>query len=290
MTEDAAPRPASRPDRRLNAYRPDLADSTLRDIVPAERYSEGTAARIGHPIVPARLTPDRGRPRDTEFLLGEPITVFDRADGWAWVQSRRDGYVGYIDQNTVLFGAPAPTHRVSAIRSQLYPAPELKRFAIAAVPFGALVRVVDTTDRWAQIADGQWLYAAHLTPIGTYDAHPVDVAMRFQEVPYLWGGRSSEGLDCSALIQFALEACGIPCPRDTDMQEKELGRLVDFEAEVLQAGDLAFWPGHVGIMLDSERILHANATDMATRVWTLPALRAHILAIEKTELRTVRRL
>lgn len=278
------------PDRRLNAYRPDLADAALEGVVQAERFTEGSAARIGLPIVPARLSPDRVKPRDTEFLLGEPITVFDRGDGWAWVQSRRDGYVGYIDLNAVQFGAPAPTHRVCAIRSQLYPAPDLKRFALSAVPFGALVRVVDRNERWAQIADGQWIYADHLALLDDYDANPVDVALRFLETPYLWGGRSSEGMDCSALIQFALEACGIPCPRDTDMQERQLGRIIAIDEDAMKAGDLAFWPGHVGIMIDSERVLHCNATDMATRVWTLENLRAHILRIEKSELRTVRRL
>lgn len=279
----------SQPDRRLNAYRADLAESALKDTVLAERYTDGSPARIGLPVVPSRLLPDRARPRDTEYLLGEPITVLDRADGWAWVKSRRDGYVGYIDADAVLFGAPDPTHKVCALRSHLYPAPELKRYALAALSFGAQVTVIDRTERWAQIADGQWLYAAHLQEVGTCDERPADTALRFREVPYLWGGRSSEGMDCSALIQFCLEACGNPCPRDTDMQEAALGTTVDPDGPLL-SGDLVFWPGHVGMMIDAARVVHCNATDMATRVWTLDALRAHIEAVEGHPVRSVKRL
>ena len=279
----------SQPDRRLNAYRTDLAETALRGDVVAERYSDGTPARIGLPVVPSRLTADRACPRDTEYLLGEPVTVFDRADGWAWVKSRRDGYVGYIDADAVLFGAPEPTHRVRAIRSHLYPAPELKRHALAALPFGAQVTVIEWGDRWGQIAGGQWVYAGHLAEIGILEGDPVAVALRFLEIPYLWGGRSSEGMDCSALIQVALEACGIPCPRDTDMQERALGSQVD-PSGPLQAGDLVFWPDHVGMMTDTERIVHCNATDMATRLWTLSALRAHIKRTEGHPVRSVKRL
>jgi cell wall-associated NlpC family hydrolase len=273
----------------LNAYRADLADVRLQDRVMAARYTEGRPGRIARPVVPSRMTPDRARPRDTEYLFGEPVTLFDTADGWAWVQSLRDGYVGYVPAEAVVHDAPEPTHRLTALRSHLYPAPELKRFAADALTFGALVTVVETSDRWARIADGQWLYAAHLSPVDTLQADPATVALRFRETPYLWGGRSSEGLDCSALIQFALEACGVPCPRDTDMQEAAAGVLHDPHGEDLQRGDLVFWPGHVGIMLDSRDILHANATDMSTQVWTLADLTAHIERIEGNPVRTIRR-
>lgn len=280
----------SQPDRRLNAYRPDLAEIGLKGTVVADRYSDGTAGRIVLPVVPARLIPDRTLPRDTEFLMGEPVTIFDTADGWAWIKSRRDGYVGYVDIDAISPDAPEPTHRVDAIRSHLYPAPALKRFALAALPFAAQVKVVEISDRWAQIADGQWVYASHLQPITSFASNPVDVALRFLEVPYLWGGRSSDGMDCSALIQLALEACGIPCPRDSDMQEADLGHPIQTDGAPLQAGDLVFWPGHVGIMINESEIVHANATDMAIRVWTLTALRAHIEKQEGNPVRSVRRL
>lgn len=279
----------SQPDPRLNAYRADIADVALKGRVIADRYTDGAAARICLPVVPSRKVPDRARPRDTEYLFGEPVTVFDRGDGWAWVQSSRDRYVGYIEEAALVYGAPAPTHRVHAVRSHLYPAPELKRFALAALPFGAEVTVVDRSGKWAQIADGQWIYDAHLAPLSKLETDPVAVALRFLETPYLWGGRSSEGMDCSALIQFALTVCGIDCPRDTDMQEKALGKSVDPDSG-LQKGDLVFWPGHVGIMVDPTRILHSNATDMATGIWDLGTLRDHIQTIENNPVRSVKRL
>lgn len=277
-------------DRRLNAFRGDLADAALRDTVQATRYVDGTAARIGRPIVPVRPAPDPTRPRDTEFLFGEPITVFEQADGWAWAQSRHDGYVGYIDAESVLIDAPAPTHKVTALRTHTYPAADLKRFAITALSIGSRVTVVGHEGAWNRIADGTWMPSAHLAPLEAVAKDPAAEALRFLEAPYLWGGKSSEGLDCSALIQFALEACGIPCPRDTDMQETALGRFLDPSKSTLGRADLVFWPGHVGMMIDETRIVHTNATDMATRVWDLDTLAAHIEQIEDNPIRTLKRL
>jgi cell wall-associated NlpC family hydrolase len=277
-------------DRRLNAFRDDLADAALRDTVRASTYVEGTPARIGRPVVPVRPAPDPTRARDTEFLFGEPVTLFEEKDGWAWVQSRRDGYVGYVEADAVLTFAPVPTHRVSAIRTHAYPAPDLKRFAITALTVGSQVTVVDRDGSWSRVADGTWFPSGHLTPLESHDGDPAAEALRFLEAPYLWGGRSSEGLDCSALIQFALEACGVPCPRDTDMQEVALGRVVDRDTAPLRRSDLVFWPGHVGMMIDANRIVHANATDMATRVWDLDKLAAHIERIEGNPIRVIKRL
>jgi len=277
-------------DKRLYAFRKDLAEIGLKGRIDSLHFVEGETARITRPVVPSRLEADRARPRDTEYLFGEEIRVFDTADGWAWVKSQRDGYVGYIDAGALAYGAPAPTHFVSAIRSHLYPAPELKRYAADALPFGCQVTVVEHQERWAQIADGQWLYSNHLTPIGQQESDPASVAIRFLECPYLWGGRSSEGMDCSALIQFALEACGMECPRDTDMQEAKLGTNLARDIKELQRNDLVFWPGHVGIMLNGTDILHCNATDMATRIWPLSDLEAHILKIEGNPIQSVNRL
>lgn len=282
--------PLPLPDRRRHAYRPDLAEQGLEGRVPALRYVEGIPARICRAVVPGRLEADHTRPRDTEYLMGEPIRVFEQTGDWAWIKSERDGYVGYIDQNAVVYETPEPTHRVTALRSHLYPAAELKRYAVDALTFGAQVTVIEEGERWAQIADGQWIYASHLSPIDRYENDSAAVALRFLEAPYLWGGRSSEGLDCSALIQFALEACGIPCPRDTDMQEAEIGTPIDPAAKAPQRGDLVFWPGHVGIMIGATAIVHSNATDMKTRVWTLVDLEAHIKKIEGNEIRCIKRI
>ncbi|MEQ8441875.1 MAG: NlpC/P60 family protein [Alphaproteobacteria bacterium] len=278
------------PDKRRFAVRADLCEIALKGRIDCPRFVEGDEARIARAVVPSRLEPDRLRPRDTEYLFGEPVRVFDIADGWAWVKSSRDGYVGYIDADALAYEAPEPTHRISAIRSHLYPAPELKRFVTEALSFGCVVTVVDQSGRWSQIADGQWIYSAHLTPISETDEDPTGVALRFLECPYLWGGRSSEGLDCSALVQFALTACGIDCPRDTDMQEAEVGIRIERNKDGLGRGDLVFWPGHVGIMLNGDDILHCNATDMSTRIWPLSSLEAHILKLEGHQVRSIKRV
>lgn len=174
-------------DRRLNAYRPGLAARSLEGRVDAARFVDGEPAHVVAPVLPVRPAPEADRPRDTEFLFGEAVTVYDTADGWSWVQSDRDGYVGYVDAVALSYSQPAPTHKISAIRTHLYPAPELKRFAVSALPHGASVHVVDTNGRWSQIADGQWLYSAHLAPLDHRESDPVNVAERFLETPYLWG-------------------------------------------------------------------------------------------------------
>jgi cell wall-associated NlpC family hydrolase len=277
------------PDPRLHIYRPDLAELALEGRVTAERYVEGTSAYIRLPVVPVRLAPSRIKARDTEYLFGEAVSVFDRSGGWAWVKSKRDGYVGYIDETALVYGAPPPTHRIDVLRSHLYPAPDLKKYSRTALLFSSHVKVIDTQDKWARIADGQWLYKSHLVRLDKKSKSPADVALRFLEVPYLWGGRSSEGMDCSALIQFALEACGIPCPRDTDLQEVQVGKPIDLNSP-LKGGDLIFWPGHTGMMIDAQRILHCNATDMATRIWNYIELCNHIKRVEGHPVRTIKRL
>ncbi|NMM46066.1 C40 family peptidase [Rhodospirillaceae bacterium KN72] len=278
------------PDRRRNLYRSDLADISLKGRVTADRFIEGTPAQICLPVVPVRREPDMAMARETEYLQGESVRVYDRANGWAWVQSQRDLYTGYIDERALAQDQPLPTHRVSVRSSHLYPAPDVKRFATSALSFGSRVTVVDRQNRWSRIADGQWIYSEHLMPVGTYESDAVSVAQRFLEAPYLWGGRSNQGLDCSAMVQFALEACGVPCPRDTDMQEREVGYPLSVSHADLQRGDLVFWPGHVGMMVNETHAIHANATDMAVRIWPLDRMEDHIRRVENLEIRSIRRL
>ena len=116
----------------------------------------------------------------------------------------------------------------------------------------------------------------HLAPIGAgFETDAAGVALRFLGAPYLWGGRESLGLDCSGLVQQALAACGKACPRDTDMQA---GIGVAVAPGDLARGDLVFWKGHVGMMLDAERMVHANGHHMATVVEPLAEAIARIEA------------
>ena len=250
-------------DRRLNACRPDLADERLRGSVSAERFVAGDLARITAPVVPLRPAPDTERGIDTELLFGEAVRVFDRADGWAWVQAVEDGYVGYLP-DTFLAEPEDHTHVVCAPRTFLYPAPELRRPATAALSMGSRVRIVGEAEtrgtRYLMLADGSALIAGHCLPVGeSVGDDYVAVAARFLETPYLWGGRSGFGIDCSALVQLSLMMTGRSAPRDSDMQAvfgSEISR------DELRRGDLVFWKGHVGIMEDEETLLHANGHTM----------------------------
>lgn len=250
-------------DRRLNACRPDLADERLRGSVSAERFVTGELARITAPVIPLRPAPDMERGIDTELLFGEAVRVFDRADGWAWVQAVEDGYVGYLP-DTSLAEPEDHTHVVCVPRTFLYPAPELRRPAAAALSMGSRVRIVGEAEtrgtRYLMLADGSALIAGHCLPAGEAAGDDyVTVAARFLETPYLWGGRSGFGIDCSALVQLSLMMTGRSAPRDSDMQARfgsEISR------DELRRGDLVFWKGHVGLMEDEETLLHANGHTM----------------------------
>ena len=251
-------------DRRLHAFRPDLADETLRGSIEAEAFVRGEPARIAVPVAALRPAPDPARGIDTELLLGETVRIFDRANGWAWVQADEDGYVGYLPE-THIGELEEPTHRIAAPRTFLYPEPELRKPPVAALSMGSRITVTGEAEtrgtRYFVLADGSAVIAGHCLPIGeTLGDDYVAVAGRFIETPYLWGGRSGFGLDCSALVQISLMMVGRPAPRDSDMQAS-FGTAIT--REELRRGDLVFWKGHVGIMEDAETLLHANGHTMS---------------------------
>lgn len=258
-------------DHRLHAYRTDLADRRLEGRVPAARFVDGERRRIG-----VAATPFRGEPRLdasflTEALRGEVVRVFETTpEGWAWAQLETDGYVGWLAADALLPLEPEPTHSVTALRTFLFPGPDLKLPPVGAFSFGCRLALgIATATRgvsYLPLLNGEGaVAAAHVAPLETPPALDfVAVAERFQGVPYLWGGRTSLGLDCSALVQLALMGAGRPAPRDSDLQEAELGVPVERGvAAGLQRGDLVFWQGHVGIMRDDHTLLHANAHHMA---------------------------
>lgn len=250
-------------DPRLHAFRDDLAAETLKGQVDAARFAGGHAAHVVVPVTALRRHPAPDGPRDTELLFGETVTVFDERDGFAWVQATRDRYVGYVALGDLHQGTHQPTHAVSALRTFIYQDADLKSPMRTWLPLNAPVAVTGDSGRFSALESGGFIFTDHLRGAGTYARDYVSVAEQFLETPYLWGGRSSLGLDCSGLVQCALEAAGLTCPRDTDMQEAALGAPLP-DNEPLERGDLVFWKGHVGIMVDSATLLHANATFMKT--------------------------
>jgi hypothetical protein len=222
----------------------------------------------------------RGRPDAkadalTELLFGEEVAVaFSRAD-WADVENLSDGYRGFIAAAALGDAGAEPTHRVAALRTPVFPEPNLKTPAVAALSFLSKLRLGAERNGFVELAEGGWVFLGHLAPIGAIDPDHAGTALRFLETPYIWGGRTSSGLDCSALAQVSLAAAGIAAPRDSGPQRAALGQRVLGDAPP-RRGDLAFWPGHVAIVIDGERIVHANAHHMAVTLEPLAAVAARI--------------
>ncbi len=225
----------------------------------------------------------------TQALMGETAKVFEEDNGWAWVQLEGDGYVGYVNAKALSADISAPTHRVAVPSTFLYLKPNLKTQPATVITLNAQVTVAGTEESFSKLSDGRFAFSDHLKPVGKWDADFVTVAEMFRYAPYYWGGKSMHGLDCSGLVQLALEACGIPALRDSDMQEESLGEpvLVN-DLTGLRRGDLVFWDGHVGIMADSATLLHANghhmmvvAEPLEIAVERIARLYGHITSIKR---------
>ncbi len=252
-------------DPRLTPWRGDVAAKHLEGKVKAKRFVEGRAMEVIAPAAPLRREPRPDAPLDTEALKGERVSVYDEnAEGWVWGQLAGDNYVGWLPSAALAPPGPPPTHKITALRTFVFPGPSIKLPPLEAPPFGATLHIVRIQDRLAVTPSNGYVPATHLAPIGDNERDFVAVAERFVGTPYLWGGKTALGIDCSGLVQIALSACGVPCPRDSDMQERALGAPVDHKASSFKfaRGDLIFWPGHVAIARGRDSIVHANAFHM----------------------------
>ena len=267
-------------DPRVTPVRPDLAAKHLAGKVAAARFVEGEAREVIDAQAPLRRDPMPDAPLLTEALLGERVTIYEFDDeGWAWGQLASDGYVGYLPANALVPPRAASTHKVTALRTFAFPAPSIKAPPTVSPPLGSRLAVMREQDRFAVAAAG-YLPAGHLAPLDRFEQDFVAVAERFLGTPYLWGGKTSYGLDCSGLVQVALNACGIPCPRDSDMQETSLGTPIALADA--RRGDLIFWSGHVAIVRDAAMMLHANAYHMAVVIEPMAQAIARIEAAGST--------
>ncbi|MEM8751600.1 MAG: NlpC/P60 family protein [Pseudomonadota bacterium] len=276
-------------DPRVTPARGDIAALDLRGTVEADAYVSGEPMVAAVAAAPITAAPHGEAEMTSQLLFGEPFTAYEVEKGWAWGQCGLDGYVGYVPAHDLMSKPKRkPTHRVSALQAIIYPTPDLKARPIGAVPFGSWVIVKAEEGAFAALDPGGFAPLASLKPTDEPELLWVAAAERLKGAPYLWGGRSSAGLDCSGLVQAALHAAGVECPRDSDQQMATLGRKV--ASKTLKRGDLVFWKGHVGIMTSSVMLLHANAHHMAVTEEPFETARARIAEVEFGEVLEARRL
>ena len=255
-------------DPRLTPARGDLAAKYLEGKVKAKRFVTGEEFEISDALAPLREAPSTDAALLTQALKGERVTIYDRnSEGFAWGQLHSDGYVGWLPDAALAKPVTAPTHKVTALRTFAFPGPSIKLPPVDTLSIGARVSVAREDGVFAVTREGWYLPRRHVGSIDAVESDFVAIAEKFVGTPYLWGGKSSLGIDCSGLVQVSLNAAGTGCPRDSDMQQNGLGRaLSEAETRHLRRGDLIFWKGHVAIVRDAATIVHANAHHMATAI------------------------
>lgn len=263
-------------DRRFVLKREGLASAALEGVAEAERYAETRPMRCVVGVAALRKRPDPLAEQEDELVFGEAFDVLAEDGDFAFGQARRDGYVAWVERAALAPGVVTPTHWVRARSTFAFARADLKTPPVLRLSMNSLVRVVERDGRFARIEGSGWVFEDHLAEIAVHGTDPAGVARRFLGVPYLWGGRSCDGADCSGLVQQAHYACAMPSERDSD-RKVDLGRPIS--PDELARGDLVFWKGHVGMMTDETTLLHANAYVMQTGEEPLAIVKERIEAL-----------
>jgi cell wall-associated NlpC family hydrolase len=279
-------------DPRVNAFRPDLAHADLADRVGAQHYVLPNRLTVSASLTGVHKQADAASENISQLLYREQFDVLESGPDWCWGQCVHDGYVGYVPRAALTPDAlPAPTHRVRHAQAHIYATASIKSAVVKPLWRGSVVAVLATDEKFAQLAEGGFIKLTALCGLQEFATDWVQQAADCVGTPYLWGGRTRDGIDCSGLVQMALMACGIACPRDTDMQAEQIGAAVaEADWHTLKRGDFVFFPGHVGIMHDASTLLHANAFHMKTVIEPLADVVTRLLPDHEKPITAVRRI